>query len=243
MVIIFGAIFGYLIAFRERSQMKRYSPEGLEIKKSRIKKIPLAIVWNAANSFDMFVPQLKDGLLHLTHKDHNYGVVFDPEAETDIMQHAGDLRVFNAFVDHTEAVTAAQVKAISDLSKTKYEKDVDIEEEKWWEILRMSEQELRNNAELLGIEREEELQEILKFKMDEIENKPITDGVFSFQEAMKVLNPAHSAGHLLNLQSAWFKKGAAGLWDEMKWRIIIIAAVAFAIIAVAAALAFTMIKG
>ena len=237
--MLMAAVLGFLIAFRWRSDMKRFAPESFEIMMARKNKIPLAIVWKAANSFDMFIPVLEDGILHLRTKTHDYGVCFDPIAENDVMQHSGDgLTLFNVFSDHVEAITPLQAKAIPGLAELR---PSGVSEEIWWEVVRMNEQELRNNAELLGIKSEEELEEILKLKRDEIEPIKVKSGTFAFQQAMKVLNPAHSAGHLLNLQSAWFKKGAAGMLDESKLKIIIFAAVAFAIIIMSSVIAFTML--
>ena len=236
--MLMAAVLGFLIAFRWRSDMKRFAPEAVEIMHARKNRHPLAIVWKAANGFDIFVPPIEDGLIQLRTKTHDYGVCFDPISENDVMQHSGDLTVFNVFSDHVESITPLQAKAIPELSDLRPE---GVAEEIWWEVVRMSEQELRNNAKLLDIETEEEMEAILELKRTKIEPLKVRSGTFAFQEAMKVLNPAHSAGHLLNLQSAWFKKGAAGMLDESKLKIIIFAAVAFAIIIMSSVIAFTML--
>lgn len=242
-IVLFALVaYGMIISFvvmKERGDRKRWSPEGEDIKDSRKKRTPLAIVAEGSRNLDIFTPILKDGLYHLVNKKHNYGTVFDPEADAEAMYHSKDLKIFFAFKDHAEIITPQQAAAIETLAELKPE---GINEARWWELLRMNEDELKQNKVLLNIESDDEIETLMKWKKQAIEKTPIKNGVFAYDTAMKVINPAHSSGHLLNLQSAWFKKGSFGNIDTTK--LLWLGAIAFSafLVLIGAGICYQMIN-
>jgi hypothetical protein len=239
-VIMLGwAFLATFILLKERGDLKRWAPEAKHIETARKKRKPLAIVVESSRMLDIFVPTLKDGLYHLVSGKHNYGTVFDPEADSGLMYHSGSLKVFFSIKDHAEVITPEQAMAINSLLSLKPES---VEESRWWEIIRMTKEELKENMALLNIKEEAEIEQIERWKNQVIKKERIHNGPFAFDPALEVLNPAHSSGHLQNLQSAWFKKGSFGNIDQTKLMFYGVLGFIFFMGTLGIALAYQMIK-
>lgn len=151
------------------------------------------------------------------------------------------LRFFNAYVNHSSAITGAEAKAIADIQQ---QKPVDIPDVIFWECLRMTDEQLRDNHKLLGLKTEGDLQSVIDYKNEYVKlDEPPNPGIFSFEEAMRVLNPGQASGHVLALKEAWKKEGeldaASRLFDP---KLLITAGISFAAIAMGSAIAYMIIS-
>ena len=238
-VLAFAAVSGYLVFFMYRSQVMKLAPEAKVFIEARKTNAPVAIVHEKRN-LHFLVPPFIDGLYHITTKKRNFGLVWDMRKDPDKTETGiNGLRFFNCYVNHSSTVTGAEAKAIADIHQ---QKPVDIPDVVFWECLRMSDEQLRNNHKILGIETEEDLRSVIEYKNKYVkQDEPISPGIFSFEEAMRVLNPGQAAGHVLALKEAWKREGELNNLSKFDAKLLITAGIAFAAIAIGGAVAYTMI--
>ena len=237
--LIFAAVSGYLAFFMYRSQVMKFAPEAKVLIEARKKNAPVAIVHERRN-IHFLVPPFIEGLYHITTKKRNFGLVWDMRQDPDKIESGiNGLRFFNCYVNHSSAITGAEAKAIADIQQ---QKPVDIPDVVFWECLRMNDEQLRDNYKVLDFKTEEELKSIIDYKNKYIKRDvPPSPGIFSFEEAMRVVNPGQAAGLVLALKEAWKKAGALDSLSKFDAKMLITAGIAFAAIAIGGAVAYTMI--
>ena len=161
-VLVFAAVSGYLALFMYRSQVMKLAPEAKVFIEARKKNAPVAIVHEKRN-LHFLVPPFIDGLYHITTKKRNFGLVWDMRQDPDKIESGiNGLRFFNCYVDHSSAITGAEAKAIADIQQ---QKPAGISDVVFWECLRMTNKQLRNNHKVLGLVTEEDLQNIIDYKL------------------------------------------------------------------------------
>jgi len=240
-ILIFVAALGYFAFFRYRMQMVKWAPEAKVLIEARKTNSPVAMVHERRNVY-LVVPKFIEGLYHITTKKRNFGLIFDMRKEADKVESGIDgLRWIHCYVNHSSTITGAEAKAIAELHE---ERPVVIDERVFWECLRMDNKQLRENHKVLGINTEEELAAVIAYKAEHIKAAvPPKPGIFSFEEAMRALNPGQAAGHVLNLKNAWKREGALeSMSQKFDAKIVLTAAVALAGVIMAGAIAFMIIK-